>query len=184
MSVSRWLSDAASDHLRNQRLGAALDMWEAEDGPFTADELDAASRLLSCAVQRPASCELRMALVLDAGALIAIDRRDRVAGALLRVAQRQGVAVHTSASVLAQAWRDGARQASLARTLTGIDAIAIEQTSGRRVGELLADSGTSDIVDGHVALLGAADDTVLISDPADIQRLLDAHSVSATLARI
>jgi len=76
------------------------------------------------------------------------------------------------------------RRANLARTLTGIDVIAIEQTSGRRVGELLADSGTSDIVDGHVALLGAADDTVLISDPADIQRLLDAHSVSATLARI
>jgi len=55
VSVSRWLSDAASDHLRNQRLGAALDMWEAEDGPFTADELDAASRLLGCAVQRPTS---------------------------------------------------------------------------------------------------------------------------------
>ena len=104
-----------------------------------------------------------MALVLDAGALIAIDRWDRVAGALLRVAQRQGVAVHTSAGVLAQAWRDGARQANLARTLTGIDVIAIEQTSGRRVGELLADSGTSDIVDGHVALLVAADDT---SSPA------------------
>jgi len=39
-------------------------------------------------------------------------------------------------------------------------------------------------VDGHVALLVAADDTVLTSDPADIQRLLDARSVSATLARI
>jgi len=55
VSVSRWLSDAASDHLRNQRLGTALDMWEAEGGPFTADELDAASRLLGCAVQRPTS---------------------------------------------------------------------------------------------------------------------------------
>jgi hypothetical protein len=76
------------------------------------------------------------------------------------------------------------RRANLARTLTGIDVIAIEQTSGRRVGELLAESGTSDILDGHVALLGTADDTVLTSDPEDIQRLLDARSVSATLARI
>jgi hypothetical protein len=32
--------------LRNELLGAALDHWEAEDGPFTRAELDeAASRL-------------------------------------------------------------------------------------------------------------------------------------------
>jgi hypothetical protein len=45
-SVSTWLTEAAADKLRNELLGAALDQWEAEDGPFTADELDeAASRL-------------------------------------------------------------------------------------------------------------------------------------------
>ncbi len=45
-SVSTWLTDAAADKLRNELLGAALDKWEAEDGSFTADELnDAASRL-------------------------------------------------------------------------------------------------------------------------------------------
>lgn len=46
VSVSRWLSQAASDHLRNELLGAALDAWEGEDGPFTDDELDAAARVL------------------------------------------------------------------------------------------------------------------------------------------
>jgi hypothetical protein len=46
MSVSTWLSEAAADRLRNELLGAALDQWEAEDGPFTQAELDeAASRL-------------------------------------------------------------------------------------------------------------------------------------------
>ncbi len=46
ISVSTWLTEAAADKLRNELLGAALDQWEAEDGPFTADELDkAASRL-------------------------------------------------------------------------------------------------------------------------------------------
>ncbi len=36
----------AADKLRNELLGAALDQWEAEDGPFTREELDeAASRL-------------------------------------------------------------------------------------------------------------------------------------------
>ena len=46
ISVSRWLSQAASDHLRNELLGAALEVWEAEQGPFTDDELDAAARVL------------------------------------------------------------------------------------------------------------------------------------------
>jgi hypothetical protein len=45
-SVSTWLTEAAADKLRNELLGAALDQWEAEDGPFTQTELDeAASRL-------------------------------------------------------------------------------------------------------------------------------------------
>lgn len=46
VSVSRWLTDAAADHLRNQLLGAALDAWEAEDGPFTQDELAEGARAL------------------------------------------------------------------------------------------------------------------------------------------
>jgi hypothetical protein len=45
-SVSTWLTEAAADKLRNELLGAALDQWEVEDGPFTSVELDeAASRL-------------------------------------------------------------------------------------------------------------------------------------------
>jgi hypothetical protein len=46
VSVSRWISDAASDHLRNELLGAALGAWEAEDGAFTDTELDDAARRL------------------------------------------------------------------------------------------------------------------------------------------
>ena len=45
-SVSTWLTEAAADKLRNELLGAALDLWEAEDSPFNRAELDeAASRL-------------------------------------------------------------------------------------------------------------------------------------------
>lgn len=43
MSVSGWLAEAAADRLRNDLLGAALDAWEAEDGPFTDQELDSAA---------------------------------------------------------------------------------------------------------------------------------------------
>jgi hypothetical protein len=41
MSVSGWLVQAATDRLRNDLLGAALDTWEAADGPFGDEELDA-----------------------------------------------------------------------------------------------------------------------------------------------
>jgi hypothetical protein len=45
-SVSTWLTAAAADRLRNELLSAALDQWEAEDGPFTQAELEeAAARL-------------------------------------------------------------------------------------------------------------------------------------------
>ncbi|MGH3881938.1 MAG: hypothetical protein ACRDRY_10765 [Pseudonocardiaceae bacterium] len=46
MSVSGWLAQAAADRLRNDLLGAALDRWETEDGPFGTEELDAAAATL------------------------------------------------------------------------------------------------------------------------------------------
>ncbi|MDQ2788830.1 MAG: hypothetical protein M3Y73_03620 [Actinomycetota bacterium] len=46
MSVSGWLAQAAEDRLRNELLGAALDAWEAEDGLFGDEELDAAAATL------------------------------------------------------------------------------------------------------------------------------------------
>ncbi len=48
LSVSAWLADAADAALRNDALGAALDAWEAEHGPFTEQELQqAAARLVA-----------------------------------------------------------------------------------------------------------------------------------------
>jgi hypothetical protein len=44
-SVSTWLAEAAADKVRNALLGAALDAWEAEDGPFSDEELAAAAGL-------------------------------------------------------------------------------------------------------------------------------------------
>ncbi|MGH8934470.1 MAG: hypothetical protein ACRDZO_28520 [Egibacteraceae bacterium] len=41
MSVSGWLAEAAAARVRNALLGAALDAWDAEDGPLTEEELDA-----------------------------------------------------------------------------------------------------------------------------------------------
>jgi hypothetical protein len=125
-----------------------------------------------------------MALVLDAGALIAVDRLDRKVGAILRVAQQGNMPVRTSATVVAQVWRSGSRQANLARVLTGIDVASLNTQTGRSVGEVLALSRTADVVDGHLGFIVRSGDTVLTSDTNDIKKILNALDVSATLRRV
>lgn len=125
-----------------------------------------------------------VAVVLDSGALIAVDRRDRRVGAMLRAAQRERVPVRTSAAVVAQVWRSGARQVNLARTLAGVAVFSLDGGSGRRVGKLLAASRSRDVVNAHVALITEPDDTMLTSDPDDLRALLAARAVSANLLAV
>jgi hypothetical protein len=54
-SVSTWLVAAAAQRLRNELLGAALDRWETEEGPFTNQELNDAVRALGGAHNRGAA---------------------------------------------------------------------------------------------------------------------------------
>lgn len=49
MSVSNWLATAAAQRLRNELLGAALDEWEADDAPFSDEELNVAAAALRTA---------------------------------------------------------------------------------------------------------------------------------------
>ncbi|MBV9010997.1 MAG: hypothetical protein JO272_02910 [Pseudonocardiales bacterium] len=122
-----------------------------------------------------------MSLVLDAGALLAIDHRNRRVGALLRVAQQERIAVRTSPAAVAQVWRHRARQAHLARTLAGVAAPPLDLDTGKRLGLLLGATDSCDVVDAHVALLARAGDRVLTSDPEDLRRLLDALAVDASV---
>jgi hypothetical protein len=125
-----------------------------------------------------------MALVLDAGGLIAVDRHDRRVGAMLRVAQQERMPVRTCATVVAQVWRNGSRQANLARVLTGVEAVSLDLNSGKSVGEVLALSNAADVVDGHLGSIVRSGDTVLTSDAADVKRILKARKVDATVRRI
>jgi hypothetical protein len=123
-------------------------------------------------------------LVLDAGALVAVDRGDRRVGAMLRVAWEVGAPVRASAGAVAQVWRGGARQAALARVLAAVEVRALDDRDARRVGALLAATGAADIVDAHVALGVAAGDRVLTSDPDDLGRALEALGVEAVVVRV
>lgn len=125
-----------------------------------------------------------MTLVLDTGALISVDRQDAGLGAILKRAKLKRVPVLTSAAVVAQVWRDGARQANLARTMLGILTESLDEPTGRHIGELLAASRTRDVVDAHVALLVNEGDVVLTSDPDDLCRLLDTRGIRAAIRRV
>ena len=115
-----------------------------------------------------------MNTVLDAGAFIAIDRGGRDAAAIVVLGRRTGLPI-TVAPVLTQVWRDGARQARLARFLTTVDVHTVDETASRRAGELLARAGTSDAVDALVVAAARPGDTVVTSDPHDIGRLVEAR---------
>ena len=112
-------------------------------------------------------------IVLDAGALIALERGDREARAYVFLAEQGSVTLTTSSAVVAQVWRGGARQVRLARFLTSdlVTEIALDADESRRIGTLAAAVGASDVVDGHVALIALDRDAVVItSDPDDIER--------------
>jgi hypothetical protein len=54
-SVSTWLTVAAAQRLRSDLLGVALDLWEAEDGPFSDEELNTAAAALRATRRRGAA---------------------------------------------------------------------------------------------------------------------------------
>lgn len=125
-----------------------------------------------------------MKTVLDAGALVAVDRRDRMIGAQLRVLQHLRTPIRVSSAVVGQVWRDGRKQANLARVLAGVGVEALGKDDGRRIGELLAVAASTDVVDAHVALMAAHADLILTSDPGDIHQLLQARGVSARVQAV
>ena len=125
-----------------------------------------------------------MKAILDAGAFIAIERRDRRIEAMLRVLHEQRVPLWTSAAVIAQVWRNGRKQAMLARILAGIGVRALAPGDDTRIGELLAVAGTDDVIDGHVVLLANNTDRIVTSDPGDLTRLLDVRGVDAEVITV
>ncbi|HEX7135173.1 MAG TPA: hypothetical protein VF228_21550 [Iamia sp.] len=109
-------------------------------------------------------------MILDAGVLVSIDRGERVAKTVARLAYDGSVPLHTSQAVVAQVWRDGARQARLARFLRSVAIHPLDD--GREVGRVLRVSGTSDVVDAHLGLLAERwRDAILTGDVDDLTRV-------------
>jgi hypothetical protein len=122
------------------------------------------------------------ALILDAGALVAVDRDDRAMIARLRAAQQHGLELRTNAMVVAQVWRDRhGREANLARLLRAVEVRVVSQRDGRDAGVLQALAGTADAIDATVVLLAVPGDRILTSDPGDITLLAAAADKRAVV---
>lgn len=126
-----------------------------------------------------------MSLILDSGALLAVERGDRDTAALLKqelLARRVPI---THGGVIGQVWRGGARrQANLARLLPALDVRAVDALLGRRAGVLLGKTRTADVIDAALALLAAEGDSLLTSDPNDLAALVAAAGVHVDVVRI
>lgn len=120
-------------------------------------------------------------MVLDAGALIGIDRDDRRTAGLIELGRRGGATLVTAAPVVGQAWRGSARQARLARLLAMVEVRSTHLADARAAGELLAGAGTADVVDALLALLTLPGDQLLTSDPADMRTLVEVRGLPVTV---
>jgi hypothetical protein len=109
-------------------------------------------------------------VILDAGALIAFERRDRRVVALLELAE----AVHVPAGVVAQVWRNPVRQVRLVRLLAAeeVNVRDLDVESAKAAGHLCGATGTDDVIDASVVLLARQQAGVVVtSDVADLRSI-------------
>ncbi len=113
-------------------------------------------------------------LTLDAGALIAFERNDRQVVGLLAQALAHGLTITVPAGVVGQVWRDGRRQARLARLLGAPDVVVepLDDERAREAGQLCGVRGTTDVIDASVVLAARRrGDRIASSDEVDLVRL-------------
>ena len=116
-----------------------------------------------------------MSVVLDAGALIAVERHDRDTAAVIEVARREHRAVVVPAGVVGQVWRGGGQQARLARLLNahGVTVEPLTDTGARAAGVLCGITGSADVIDASVVLAARRHAATVISSDRAALRMLD-----------
>jgi hypothetical protein len=117
-------------------------------------------------------------VLYDAGALIALDRRQPDAIERHDKLLGRGIRIIIPAVAAAQAIRKPARQARLMFALRAAWIEEFTKAHQAPVGELLGKAGTCDVVDAFVAFLAAREEaTVYTSDVDDIRHLTDVLGV-------
>jgi hypothetical protein len=112
-------------------------------------------------------------VTLDAGALLEVERGAPWLTALLAEIRALGGEIAIPAGVLAQAWRGprSARMSHLARANETV-VVPLDDLTARAIGQLLAASGTSDVIDASVVLTARLlGHPIVTSDGEDLRRL-------------
>ena len=125
-----------------------------------------------------------MSLVLDAGALIAVERGDRDTIALIKHELLSRRTPITHGGIVGEVWRGGARQARLARLLPALNVIALDLALGRRAGVLLGRTRMDDVHDAALVLPAEDGDFVITSDPDDLEPLSHATGVHVDIVPV
>jgi hypothetical protein len=113
-----------------------------------------------------------MSLLLDSGALIALERNDRAMWRRLKAARLAESVPVTHGGVVGQVWRGrGPKQSRLASALAGVDVRPLDDGLGRTAGVLLGLSGAHDVIDAALVLLARDGDEIATSDPDDLEPL-------------
>ncbi len=114
-----------------------------------------------------------MSVVLDSGALIALEKNDRAMWRRLKAALLAKSVPVLHSGIVGQVWRGGGpRQALLALALAGIDVRPLDDDLGRAAGSLLAHDRSADVIDAaQVVLLADDGDDIVTSHPDDIEPL-------------
>ena|SRR5215471_6780995 len=113
-------------------------------------------------------------IVLDTGALIALDRGDKRMIALLSRALVQGCVFRVPAGVVGQAWRNGRVQVTLARFLRSdeVEIVSLDGQLARSCGELCGAANSPDVTDASVVILAKERcEPIVTSDPNNLRRL-------------
>ncbi len=122
---------------------------------------------------------MKNGFVLDAGALIALERRTSFMLGILDHILRGSAEAVIPRTVIAEVWRGTPRQANISRLIRAghrwIGSVIIDELTAERaiqIGVIIGKTGHPDIVDVHVALAAAErGHAVLTSDDADIARV-------------
>jgi hypothetical protein len=118
-------------------------------------------------------------LVLDAGALIALDRNDRSMWVRLAGVLEREDDVITHAGIVGQVWRNPSRQAQLARSLRFVDVRPLDIALAKESGLLMAAAKMIDVHDAALAMLCEPNDALLTSDVGDLASLLSARGLTS-----
>ena len=124
-----------------------------------------------------------MSVILDSGALIALEDNDRRMWRRLKGALQAESPPKTHGGVVGQVWRGGTgRQARLARALRAVEVVPLDAELGRRAGVLLARCGLQDAIDAALAAMADHGDEIITSDPDDLAILVAAGNRRVDIA--